>query len=312
MGGNVFKDKTDSIKLEHIAPTLEAYFLELKHIFPLKAHIFNLDHFKTLGSVGKKEISGDIDLGIGASSLLDASMSDEAIEQWGLDASSVHSEFLKLEKRSRTASPEMLRMKAFLKELTLYINKHAPTLYCDEKKVTNGNIFGLFPQIDQDGNHVGSGVQIDWMIGDIDWLMFSYHSDAYPVDSNVKGLHATQALLALFQVVDMSFNHINGVKSKVTGEVVASNPTQALEVLSLALGVEVTVLDRNNFYRLFEIVKQLPKERYDLWVDTYLKILDSTRADVPDTLQPEWLARKDVLGLHGNFLPETSALKVAR
>jgi len=308
-GGNVFAGKTASIKLEHIAPTLEAYFKELKHIFPKKAMIFNLDHFKPLGSVGKKPMSGDIDLGIDSKSLLDHTMSDKSMEQWNIDPKAVHVEFAKLEKRAKTASPEMLLMKAFLKQLTLYINSHAPSLYCDPIKVTNGNIFGLFPQINDKGYEVGIGVQIDWLIGSMDWLTFSYHSDIYPIESNVKGLHATQGLLALFQVADMSFNHTTGVKDKITGNVIATDPNKALEVLSKALKVKITVEDRNNFYKLFDVVKKLPKIKYDQWVDTYLKILDSTRCDVPDILQQEWKKRKIKLSLTGKYLPMESALR---
>jgi hypothetical protein len=48
---------------------------------------------------------------------------------------------------------------------------------------------------------------------------------------------------------------------------------------------------------------------YDKLLDIYFKILDSTRADIPDDLQEEWLLRKDRLGLTGKFLPDTSALK---
>jgi hypothetical protein len=308
-GGNVFKGKTASIKLEYIAPTLAAYFEELKHIFPKKANIFNLSHFEPLGSVGKKKISGDIDLGIDSKSLLDHTMSDHSMSEWGIDPKAVHIEFAKLEKRAKTASPEMLLMKAFLKELTLYINSHAPTLYCDPVKVTNGNIFGLYPQINEKGEDVGIGVQIDWLIGSMKWLTFSYHSDVYPEGSTTKGLHATQGILALFQIVNMSFNHTTGVKDKVTGDVIASDPDKALEVLSKALKVDVTVEDRNNFYKLFDVVKKLPKSKYDQWVDTYLKILDSTRCDVPDVLQHEWKKRKEKLGLTGKYLPMESLLR---
>ena len=214
-----------------------------------------------------------------------------------------------MEKRARTTTAEQLLLKAFLKELVLYINKHAPTLYCDPVKVTNGNIFGLFPQINEKGEDVGIGVQIDWMVGNEKWLTFSYHSDAYPEESNVKGLHATQGILALFQVANMSFNHTNGVKDKETGKVIATDPDEALKVLSKALKVNVTMEDRNNFYKLYDLIKKLPKAKYDQWVDTYLKIIDSTRADVPDVLQPEWKKRKDKLNLTGKFLPAESNLK---
>jgi hypothetical protein len=309
-GGNVFKDKTASIKLEHITPTLNAYFAELKHIFPKKASIFNLKHFVPLGSVGKKPMSGDIDLGVDVKSILDHEMSDKAIAEWNVDPKAVHIEFAKLEKRSRTASPEMLLMKAFLKELTLYINSHAPQLYCDEKKVTNGNIFGLYPQLNEKGEQVGIGVQVDWMIGDLNWLKFSYHSAAYPHDSNVKGLHRTQLMLSAFQAANLSFNHVTGVKDKDTGSIIAHDPEGALKVLGERLGVKISRSVAEDYYKLHKLLKAKMKPTdYSEMVDVYLKILDSTRADIPDDLQDEWRKRKSRLGLKGAFLPDNSVLK---
>jgi len=120
-GGNVFAGKTTGIRREFIQPTLVAYFAELKHIFPNKAGIFNEQHFVPLGSVGKKDVSGDIDLGVSATDLLDKTMSDESIAAWGVNPTSVQTEFEALQKRARTSTPEQLRMKAFLKQLTLYI-----------------------------------------------------------------------------------------------------------------------------------------------------------------------------------------------
>jgi len=70
-GGNVFKGKTAPIKIEDIDPTLLAYFAELKTIFPKKAAIFDEEHFHPLGSVRKKALSGDIDLGISVAYILD-------------------------------------------------------------------------------------------------------------------------------------------------------------------------------------------------------------------------------------------------
>ena len=309
MGGNVFKDKTASIKLEHITPTLEAYFAELKHIFPKKASIFNLNYFKPLGSVGKKPMSGDIDLAIDSKSILDHTMSDKSMSDWGVDPKKVHVEFAQLQKRAKTSSPEMLLMKAFLKELTLFINSHAPQLYCDEKKVTNGNIFGLFPQINEQGEKVGIGVQIDWMIGNLEWLQFSYHSAAYPATSNVKGLHRTQLMLSAFQQAGLSFNHVTGVKDKETGAIVAHNPEDALKVLGDRLGFKISRDDAEDYYKLHKLLKaKMEPKAYSGMLDTYFKILDSTRADIPDDLQPEWKKRKTKLGLTGKFLPPNSAL----
>ena len=309
-GGNVFAGRTAGIKREHIAPTLNAYFAELKQIFPKKAGLFNEQNFVPLGSVGKKAVSGDIDLGVSAADLLDKEMSDGAIAEWGIDPKRVAAEFENLKKRARSSTPEQLRMKAFLKELTLYINQNAPSLYCDEKKVTDGNIFGLFPQQNEQGQDLGAGVQIDWMVGDLNWLKFSYYSSAYPEGSNVKGLHRTQLMLSAFQVANLSFSHIGGVKDKATGQVIANDPATALDVLSQRLGVKITAADAEDYYKLHSLLKaKLKPQDYNTLINTYLKILDSTRADIPNDLQDEWRTRKDELGLTGKFLPDNSKLK---
>lgn len=309
-GGNVFAGKTTAIRREDIAPTLNAYFAELKSMFPKKAKIFNDKNFMPLGSVGKKAVSGDIDLGVSAHDILDKTMSDESIASWGVDPKAVAAEFEALKKRARTSTPEQLRMKAFLKHLTLYINSHAPSLYTDEKKVTDGNIFGLFPQINAQGEHIGSGVQIDWMIGDLNWLKFSYYSAAYPEHSNVKGLHRTQLMLSAFQVAGLSFNHVGGVKDKETGEVIARDPDQALGVLGQRLGFKITQADAEDYYKLHKLFQtKMSPENYNSLINIYFKILDSTRADIPDDLQGEWRKRQGSLGLTGKFLPDNSALK---
>ena len=308
MGGNIFAGKTTSIKCEYIQPTLNAYYAELKKLFPKKSKIF--DKFEPLGSVGKKKVSGDIDLGVSVDDLLGKNITDKSIKEWDIDPQAVTKTFEELTKRARTSSPDQLRRKAFLKHLTLHINTHAPTLYCDEKKVSDGNIFGLYPQIDEHGQQVGSGVQIDWMVGDLKWLRFSYHSAAYPEDSNVKGLHRTQLMLSAFQVANMAFNHVNGVKDKATGQVIATAPDQALSVLGNKLGFKIKQTDAEDYYKLHTLLKAKMKPTdYSSLINVYFKILDSTRADIPDNLQDEWRKRQLMLGLTGKFLPDTSALK---
>lgn len=309
-GGNVFTGKTAGIKLEYIKPTMDAYFAELKQLFPKKASIFNANHFKPLGSVGKKPISGDIDLAIDSKSLLDKNFSDASIEEWGIDPKAVQQEYAKLAQRAKTSTPEQIAMKAFLKLLVLHINSHAPTLYCDEKKITNGNIFGLYPQINTKGEHVGIGVQIDWMVGDIDWLTFSYHSSAYPEGSNVKGLHRTQLMLSAFNQAGLSFNHVSGVKDMDTGKVIATDPTSAIKELNKRLGTHFNADSVDDYYKLRAALKKhASDEDYSKILDTYFKILDSTRADIPDDLQSEWKKRQHRLGLTGKFLPDDSHLK---
>jgi hypothetical protein len=308
-GGNVFAGRTGSIKREDIKPTLDMYFAELKKVFPKKAGIFNLNTFIPLGSVGKKPVSGDIDLGVDVSSLLDKEMSDQSIAAWGVSPGAVAKQQEKLAVRAKTATPEELRMKAFLQMLALKINEVAGNLYVDEKKITPGNIFGLFPQYDASGQKLEMGVQLDWMVGNLDWLKFSYYSSAYPETSNVKGLHRTQLMLSAFQVADLSFNHIKGVTDKSTGKVVATTSEQALKILNDRLKLKLTSDIAENYYSLHAALKKsLPAAEYNQMIDTYFKILDSTRADIPDDLQAEWVKRQDRLGLKGKFLPSNSAL----
>lgn len=308
MGGNVFAGQTSAIARENISPTLVRYFAELAEIFPKKAGIFNLQHFQALGSVGKKPTSGDIDLGIDMSYILDAAVSDQAILQWNLDPRRVRSEADLLQSRARTSTPAQTLNKAFFKILTQYINEHAPSLHCDEKKVTSGNIFGLYPQYTPQGQQLPTAVQIDWMVGNIDWLRFSYYSSAYPTGSNVKGLHRTQLMLAAFQHAGFSFNHVDGVKDRASNTIVANNPQDALTVLGFAYGTSIAPDVAKDYYKLHALLKTLPQQDYTAIIDIYLRILDRTRADIPDDLQKYWVASQQRLGLTGKFLPAESKL----
>ena len=58
-GGNVF-GTTTSIERANIEPTVNMFVGQLSKIFPAKASTFK--SFEKLGSAGKKDVSGDIDL----------------------------------------------------------------------------------------------------------------------------------------------------------------------------------------------------------------------------------------------------------
>jgi hypothetical protein len=311
MGGNVFAGKTAPILKENIQPTLDAYFAELAIIFPKKSKIFNMTHFESLGSVGKKPISGDIDLGVAPIVLLDKNLSDDAIALWNIDPLLVADKFQQLKRRARTASDIQLRMKAFSISLVKYINTHAPTIHCDEKKVDGVTMFSLYSQKDVNGNDLDRGIQIDWMIGDLNWLRFSYYSAQYPDDSNAKGLHRTQLMLSAFQIANLAFSHGVGVKDKSTNKLIATAPDQALDLLNKRLNIDLDRRITEDYYKLKTYLeKHLTAEEYSNMLNIYFKILDSTRADIPDNLQEEWLAKRDQLQLTGKFLPEDSKLKV--
>ena len=194
MGGNVFAGKTASIKREYIEPTLTNYFQELKRLFPKKADIFNTEHFIPLGSVGKKSVSGDIDLGIDVKHIIDFNNIEDTLVKWEISDQDFNDEFALLKKRARSSSDEQLQTKALLKLISMHINDFTNAITCDESKVGPGTMFSMCSQFSEQNVELTDSVQVDWMVGDIEWLKFSYYSSAYPEDSNVKGLHRTQLL----------------------------------------------------------------------------------------------------------------------
>lgn len=304
MGGNIFEGKTERIKKEYIESTLNKYFEELSRIFPYKAEEFTLENFRPVGSVGKKDTSGDIDLAIDSSTVVDNSFSAYSIEMWGLTPQEVRDEYLVLKKRSRTATDNQLMTKAVLRKIGERINAFSDTIYCDLKKVTNGNLFAYFPQFDDKGNQLDKGVQIDWMVGNMTWLEFSYYSDIYK--GNIKGLHRTQLILSMFNYLGYSFNHINGVS--YDGTIVAETPQEAIHLLSENYHFTPLLATINDYFQLIKVVNEQPDEVRDGIIGIYLRILDKTRCDIPEDLQVTWLERQAELGLTGKFLPEDSNL----
>lgn len=306
MGGNIFKDQSQPIKRENIEPTVKRYFEELKRVFPNKAYIFDKAYFKYVGSVGKKAESGDIDFAIDLSSISDEYQSPANMAKWGLDSDEVKEQFLKYKKRARTATDTELMRRAIMKGIVDIINEKSTNIYCNEKKIGAGGIFTLFPQFTPEGEELVYGVQIDWLIGDLPWLEFSYYSESY--DGNVKGLHRTQLLLAMFDRIGYSFSHTKGVVNKETKKVVARTVEGAIKLLEVKYGFKFKEGEINNFFKIIDRIFYLGEEVFTEILDIYFKILDRTRCDIPLGLQDYWLESKDRLGLTGKFLPEDSKL----
>ena len=99
-GGNIFGDKTDSIPLEFIQPTLEKYYEELGNLFPI--HVGDFTTFRPLGSVGKKAKAGDIDLGVDVLELFDdGEINPEDLPTWNLDQKEWEAQVEKLTKNPK-------------------------------------------------------------------------------------------------------------------------------------------------------------------------------------------------------------------
>lgn len=296
-GGNVW-DNSAPIKREYIKPTLIKFKEEFSRIFPIASKHF--EQVSTLGSVGKKDLSGDIDLAIDESAF-------KNVDDWNLDPVYLTELFAKFKKRARTSTDAQIMKRAIIVAISEIVNKESKMIETDVKSAGSGTLFCQFPQFDENGKETDLSVQIDINVGDIDWLKFAYYSDSYK--GNVKGLHRTQLMLSLFSYKGHTFSHNYGVKNKESQEIVANNPKQAVELLNKEYNFNITEKILQNYFDLqdFLIANLKQEELHAVW-NIYLKILDSTRCDVPEDLQPYWVEYQDELGLTGKFLPNNSNL----
>ena len=298
MGGFVFTGGSNPIKRERINGTLNKFIVELTRIFPDANKYF--ENPQTLGSVGKKDISGDIDIAI------DESCFDN-IEDWGLDTKHIDELFEKFKKRARTATDEQLMKRAIIVAISEKINSSSEIIKTDQKQSGSGVLFCQFPQYEND-NQLDLTVQIDINFGKLEWLKFAYYSDSYT--GNVKGLHRTQLMLHLFANKGYIFGHNYGVKERETQRFVATKPEEAIELLNKLYNIQLTFEILQNYYKLQEYLQNnVDKDELNKVYDIYLKTLDSTRCDIPDDLQSYWIENRERLELKGKFLPETSRLQ---
>jgi hypothetical protein len=301
-GGNVF-DITSSINKENIESTVEKFIDELSRIFPAKAASFK--SFEKLGSAGKKDVSGDIDLSYDVKNIFPDGKPD--FKGWGVDEGKYNEKVALFTKRSKTASVDKIQLRAMIELIGEKLDENSSDIEVDTKSSGSGSIFCSAPQYGPDGKPLGINVQTDINIGNPEWLRFSYYSNTYA--GNVKGLHRTQLMLSLFANKGKSFSHATGVVDRETGEKEASNPQEALVLLNKLYGFDISQDTLNDYFKLEGYLKSnVSPEEYNAIMDRYLKILDSTRADIPDNLQQYWIDNQSRLVLKGKFLPDTSNL----
>ena len=273
MGGNIFKNKATSIPKDRVAPTIEAYKQAQGSIFPVKSH--SLRFFQPVGSAGKKPLSGDLDLAIDSSHII-RSFTGSELELWGIDYDEWNDLYTKFDKRARTATYQMSKMRALL---TLISAKLAENNIDVGNRVTAGNIFTCFPQYDENGP-TEDYVQIDWMVGDIDWLQWAYYSHE---ERDLKGLHRTQFLVALFSEIGYTFNHFCGIKEKKTKEWLISSPEDALSLLSEHYGM-VRHSQTQTFAQLHSWLLKCDSGLYFKVVNRYKEILKHQKENIPIVL----------------------------
>ena len=273
MGGNIFKNIATAIPRDRIEPTIKAYTKALGEIFPMKAH--SLTFFKPVGSAGKKPVSGDLDLAIDWTHIVRSFTSSE-LEKWGIEWDDWNDLYTKIHKRARTATYQMSKMRALLTLISAKITENNIDV---NDRVTAGNIFTCFEQYDESGS-TGDYVQIDWMVGDIDWLRWSYYSHG---EQGLKGLHRTQFLVALFSEIGYTFSHFSGIKEKKTSEWTITSPEDALQLLSEHYGM-VTHSQTQTFAQLHSWLLKADSEAYFRVISRYREILRIQKENIPNAL----------------------------
>jgi len=279
MGGNIFKDHASPICRGNIRPTLQYYIKHLGYIFPNKKKVFK--NFYPVGSVGKKDVSGDMDLAIDFSHFFDGEDFNEAeLQDYLIFPDEFRQLYKKIKSRARTATDEMCKRKAFLKLLAYPLTSEG-VIHVANEKTTHGNIFSLFPQYDRLGR-LNESVQIDWMVGNLPWLKFAYHSGE---GGELKGMHRTQLMVAMLSHKGYTFMHLNGIKDKKTQEFVATTPEQATALFCKLYGK----FEKDDFYSFFRLHTFLEKysspQEYEEVIKTYLHILKTSKAAVPYQLK---------------------------
>lgn len=307
-GGNVFNEiKSSSIRKEFIAPTLKEFYKQFTKVFPAaELHFQGIVALGSSAPESTKKEPGDIDLALSEDSF-------KNIDDWNLEQEDINKLVSVFEKRARTSSREQLIKRAIIVLIADKLAEVSTNIATDSKSSSSGTLFCQFPQFNSNGKIVKDEegnekrVQIDINIGDVDWLKFAYYSTSY--EGNVKGLHRTQLLVALFSHKGYTFSHNYGVKNKVTQEIVANKPQKAIQLLNMLYGLRLNEKVLENYHSLMNALKKgLNKEDLHSVFDSYLRILDSTRADIPDDLQEYWKENQQRLGLKGKFLPSDSNL----
>lgn len=306
MGGHVF-GVTSPIARENINQTVEKFKSVLRSIFTDRDVQGCIDEMVLLGSAGKKDVSGDIDLG----------MPDRCIwspSKWGIDIAEVKRLFKK-HKAAAKSSPDILLIKrAIVTGIAQKIEQAGSLIYKVSPKATlNGTIFCCFPQFTEDGKQTEFNVQVDVNIAKLEMLKFSCMS-VPSVEQSLKGLHRTQLIVALLSSKGYAFTHAYGVKEKETGRVVATSPQGICDIINKEYNAipELTTWDLSgDFYRLWDaLTKSISKGELEDAVGRYLSILDKTPgADIPEVLQRMWVEHKEELRLTGKWLPAASKLK---
>lgn len=288
MGGRVFGALCEQIKQENVQPTINKFIEQFGDV------VGKVPEYKTLGSTGKKEVSGDIDLAVSEFFLNNLNLSEMLVAE----------RYVRFKQRARTATEDQLWLRSRLSVLCDILTKGG--FVVSDKSINNGVIFFEFPQYNEADEQIGKMVQIDVNFGNLTWLEFTYYSN--DIDMNIKGLHRTQLILHILSYLGYTMNHNRGVKVNGDDEWIIAHPEGVRLLIEQSFERDLQMETLTSYHWLIDWMEGLTMYDWRGIMDLYLKTLDSTRCDIPEDLQWYWIGNQERLGLTGKFLPETSNL----
>lgn len=301
-GGNVFGN-TSSIRKENVAPTIQNFSKELNRIYPKIK--FN---FSTLGSAGKKDESGDLDLALSLDHFLNKK-GEPLLSDWEIDPNEFEKTYQNIRNKVRSSSEAQSRVRAMIEIISKNLSKESSLITTDPKSASKGTLFCSFPQFNQKGEKLPNIIQIDINIGNLDWLNFSFHSAAYK--DNVKGLHRNQLISALFKILGLSFDRTQGVKQKEDGKIIANDSKGVINLINKGFNYNINQNILDDYFKLIDYIKSnSSKEEYFKILDIFLQNLDrqAPKTDIPLDLQQYWIENRKRLNLKGTYIPDNSNL----
>lgn len=308
-GGHLFG--SDPIDQKNIKSTAEAYFNEMKRLFPKKTEVFTYNQENLLGSAFKKDApSGDIDIAFPADLFYKGKVTDWNVSDVGVKdkVKELLGRAVNYKKALKSGDEKMVQYHLMLKQqeainilVSEYINSNSDLIVTKPKSANGNMIMTSFPQFDRDGNVVMGAdghpllAQVDLNIGNLEWFKFSSYSADYRRNvanlsselktiyssfdklknkSEIKGAHRTQLLLSIFEYLDLNFSHREGLKDKSSGEVLATNPVTAIKIINDKLGSRVPLTKEvvDNYHLLIKYLKDnLPGDVFEKIIDIFLK-----------------------------------------
>lgn len=291
-GGLGKKYGAESIYKNNIESTV-IYFLEkFKQYTGIN---INIDSVKILGSAGKKDYSGDIDISIPKeiSRQLVQYLINELYNNKKKDffLNNIEKKYPGIEENKKNAIAALNFGKSVGSPFNFDKEQHGIKL------LTTINDFdfedgmpGLIPfvvdQIDSNGKFLNKRVQLDLNFGDNDWMSFAYfyEPEESPDNRPIKGLHRNAILASLIHFLGGEWGFQKGFKKSKKDSSFNEQKTDLIAFINDKIKLNIEEKDLNSYSSILKIVKQLDKNKRKKIFDIMIKRLHGPLMPSPDLI----------------------------